>query len=65
VLSALGLQGIQWAVGLVVVRASWPGHPRKKKKPYHFKKNCEISRGIYRIQKKKTNITRRLIAIIS
>jgi len=25
----LGLQGVQWAVGLVVVRASWPGHPRK------------------------------------
>jgi len=28
----LGLQGVQWAVGLVVVRASWPGHPRKLKK---------------------------------
>jgi len=28
----LGLQGVQWAVGLVVVRASWPGHPRKSKK---------------------------------
>jgi hypothetical protein len=28
----LGLQGVQWAVGLVVVHASWPGHPRKSKK---------------------------------
>jgi hypothetical protein len=28
----LGLQDVQWAVRLVVVRASWPGHPRKKKK---------------------------------
>jgi hypothetical protein len=28
----LGLQGVQWAVELVVVRASWPGHPRKSKK---------------------------------
>jgi hypothetical protein len=26
------LQGVQWTVGLVVVRASWPGHPRKSKK---------------------------------
>jgi hypothetical protein len=37
----LGLQGVQWAVGLVVVRASWPGHPRKskkkKKKEEHWK----------------------------
>jgi hypothetical protein len=29
---SLGLQDVQWAVGLVVVRASWPGHSRKKKK---------------------------------
>ena len=29
---SLGLQGVQWAVGLVVVRASWPGHSRKSKK---------------------------------
>jgi hypothetical protein len=28
----LGLQGVQWALRLVVVRASWPGHPRKSKK---------------------------------
>jgi hypothetical protein len=28
----LGLQGVQWAVGLVVVRASWPEHPCKSKK---------------------------------
>jgi len=28
----LGLQGVQWVVGLVVVRASWPGHPRKSPK---------------------------------
>jgi hypothetical protein len=26
------LQDVQWAVELVVVRTSWPGHPRKKKK---------------------------------
>ena len=25
---SLGLQDVQWAVRLVVVRASWPGHPR-------------------------------------
>ena len=25
----LSLQGVQWAVGLVVVRTSWLGHPRK------------------------------------
>jgi len=31
---SLGLQGVQWAVGLIVVRASWPGHhvDQKKKK---------------------------------
>jgi len=34
----LDLQGVQWAVGLVVVRASWPEHPRKSKK----KKEPEI-----------------------
>ena len=30
----LGLQGVQWVRGLVVVRVSWPGHPglQKKKK---------------------------------
>jgi hypothetical protein len=28
----LGLQGVQWAVGLVVVRASWSRHPHKSKK---------------------------------
>jgi hypothetical protein len=36
----LGLQGVQWAVGLVVVRANWPGHPRKSKKK---KKDMRIS----------------------
>ena len=35
----LGLQGVQWAVGLVVVRASWPGHPRKSKKKKIFVSN--------------------------
>jgi len=30
---SLSLQGVQWAVGLVVVRETGPpGHPRKKKK---------------------------------
>jgi len=28
---SLGLQDVQWAVRLVVVRASWPEHPRKSK----------------------------------
>jgi len=28
----LGLQGIQWVRGLVVVRVSWPGHPGLPKK---------------------------------
>ena len=29
---SLGLQDVQWAVRLVVMRVNWPGHPRKKKK---------------------------------
>ena len=29
---SLGLQGVQWTVRLFMVRASWPGHPHKKKK---------------------------------
>ena len=28
----LGLQGVQWVRGLVVVRVSWPGHPGLPKK---------------------------------
>jgi len=32
----LGLQGVQWIQGLVVVRVSWPGHPGLQKK----KKSC-------------------------
>ena len=40
----LDLQGVQWAVGLVVVRASWPEHPRKskKKKTWNHFFNCII-----------------------
>jgi hypothetical protein len=45
----LGLQGVQWAVRLVVVRASWPGHPRKSKK-----KNIASSFFFFK-KKKKTN----------
>jgi hypothetical protein len=35
----LSLQNVQWAVGLVMVRASWPEHPHRKKKKK--KKGCE------------------------
>jgi hypothetical protein len=47
----LGLQGVQWAVRLVVVRASWPGHPRKSKKKIlllassFFKKKKKLTQG--------------------
>jgi uncharacterized membrane protein len=33
------LQGVQWTVRLVVVRASWPGHPHKSKKNKRKKKH--------------------------
>jgi hypothetical protein len=45
----LGLQGVQWAVELVVVRASWPGHPRKSKKK---KKMCLLMKR--RLQRRRT-----------
>jgi hypothetical protein len=38
----LGLQDVQWVVGLVVVRTSWPGHPRKSKKKKKTGRKCNI-----------------------
>jgi hypothetical protein len=40
----LGLQGVQWIRGLVVVRVSWPGHPRLYKKKV-FKKKKKPSKS--------------------
>jgi hypothetical protein len=34
----LGLQGVQWIRGLIVVRVSWPGYPGLPKK----KKKCNV-----------------------
>jgi hypothetical protein len=49
----LGLQGVQWAVELVVVRASWSGHPRKsKKKKKEALYHVEILKG--RLSKQAT-----------
>jgi len=32
----LGLQGVQWVRGLVVVRVNWPGHPGLPKKRHKY-----------------------------
>ena len=46
----LGLQDVQWAVRLVVVRASWPGHPRKKKKKIKKRKKGSVCYTIEQLQ---------------
>ena len=38
----LGLQGVQWVRGLVVVRVSWPGHPGLKKKKRTAMNTCHL-----------------------
>jgi hypothetical protein len=35
----LGLQGVQWVRGLVLVRVSWPGHPGLQKNKKKVDKN--------------------------
>jgi hypothetical protein len=42
----LGLQGVQWAVGLIVVRASWLGHSSKLKKKIHFTSQLDRSGNV-------------------
>jgi hypothetical protein len=44
---SLGLQDVQWAVRLVVMRVNWPGHPRKKKKKKEITTNTSLTTNIF------------------
>jgi hypothetical protein len=47
----LGLQGVQWIQGLVVVRVSWPGHPGLQKKKKKLQQQLAIEdRTYYHVQ---------------